>query len=132
MRTTAELITLLRGQAVLSPGFAAVADALESLSSGGGPDTPAGTPVEYDTDGEFPVDEGYLVEKIIPFYGDAGTITIGTTDGGNDILTTEDVAAGWNDPIVINTFFASAGSLFIAGMPAGSTLVYFTQKIKTA
>lgn len=81
----------------------------------------------------FTIPAGYLLEKIIPFYGDPGAMQISEgIMGDTDIADIPELAAGWNRPIVLDVFAEADKDIYIDGIPAGSKIVFIKRKIKTA
>lgn len=92
-----------------------------------------GTLIAYNGPATYTIPAGYLLEKIIVYYGDAGAIQISTVNmGDTDEYEQEEVAAGWNRPMQLDIFAEANTDVYIDGIPAGSKIVYLTRKIKTA
>lgn len=90
-----------------------------------------GNCIAYDADATFTIPAGYLLEKIIPYYGANGSMNVSTVLMGDaDEVEVPEVSIGWNRPIVVNIFAPANTDVYIGGIPAGSKLVFLTRKIK--
>lgn len=87
--------------------------------------------VATDTNYTYVIPAGYLLEKIIPYYGDDGAMQISAiVMGGSEITNVAEVAAGWNRPIQLDIFADGDTPLYIDGIPEGSKIVFLKRKIK--
>jgi hypothetical protein len=74
---------------------------------------------------------GYLLEGIIANYGVDGSMLVSkVVMGDGEVLTKDDVVAGWNEIVMLNIFAPANTNLYIAGVPAGSKLNFLIRKIK--
>lgn len=90
-----------------------------------------GNCIAYDADATFVIPGGYLLEKVIPYYGANGDMKVSTVLMGDaDEVEVPEVFIGWNRPVVLNIFAHDDINVYISGIPAGSKLVFLTRKIK--
>ena len=80
----------------------------------------------------YAIPAGYLLEKIIPYYGAGGTMKLSKVAyGDEDVMPDTEVAVGWNNPIDVNILaVADAVNVYIDGIPAGSKINFIKRKIK--
>jgi hypothetical protein len=87
--------------------------------------------ITYDGQATYVIPAGYLLEKIIPFYGEAGYMNLSVDImGDTDVAEIPEIAAGWNRPVVLEIFAENNTNLYIDGIPAGSKIVFLKRKIK--
>lgn len=90
-----------------------------------------GNCIAYDANAIYVIPAGYLLEKVIPYYGNAGVMAISTIlMGDSDEADIPEVLVGWNRPIDLNIFAPANTNVYISGIPAGSKLVFLSRKIK--
>lgn len=93
----------------------------------------AGELISYNADAIYNLPAGYLLEKILVFYGSGGTMMISSIEAGaDDELPNTEISAGWNRPIALNILAVAATDIFITGIPAGSKINFQKHKIKMA
>lgn len=90
--------------------------------------------IAYDAAATYVVPNGWLLEKIIPYWGEAGAISVSEVQmGDSEIINMEDLAAGWIRPITVDVFAGGGDkNVYIDGVPAGSKIVFLKRKIKMA
>lgn len=89
--------------------------------------------IAYDAQATYVIPAGYLLEKMIVFYGAPGNMYLSLNAyGDTDIAEMLDVQAGWNNSFVLDLFAEADTNLYIDGIPAGSKIVFIKRKIKTA
>ncbi|MGQ0738645.1 MAG: hypothetical protein ACT4OJ_06255 [Bacteroidota bacterium] len=89
--------------------------------------------VTMDANYTYVIPAGYLLEKIIPYYGGAGEMQISIVGmGQTDISEIPEIAAGWNRPVQLDIMAENNTDVFIDGIPAASKIVFLKRKIKMA
>jgi len=90
-----------------------------------------GVPVSFNADGTYSIPESWLLEMIIPYYSTAGTMKLSTVASGNeDVMPSTEISEGWNAPIRLDLFAPATKTLYIAGIPSGSKIIFFKRQIK--
>lgn len=91
-----------------------------------------GNCIAYNADATYTIPAGYLLEKLIPYYGANGDMKASTVLMGDaEIVEVPELLLGWNQPVVLNIFAPVNTNLFLSGVPVGSKIVFLTRKIKT-
>jgi hypothetical protein len=89
-----------------------------------------GHKVTVDADYSYNIPAGYLLEKIICFWGSNANISMSLVAfGGADVLPITNYSSGWNNPIIIEEFAAEDKTIYINGIPIGSKIVFMKRKI---
>lgn len=94
-----------------------------------------GLKVDFPTgDGSFILDANYLLEKVIVLPPvDAPIVSIGDTDGGQEIAPETPVSALTGGVIEVNVFANGvARTIYLNGIPVNTKIIFIKRLIKTA
>lgn len=89
-----------------------------------------GDRVAFEGDGYYDIPQNYLLEKVIVLYGADGSLKIGTTAGGEDILPELPWTVANVDPITIDKYAKVTRRIYFTGPTAGSVIIFLKRLIK--
>jgi hypothetical protein len=87
-----------------------------------------GTAVSYDADGTYLIPAGSILESVVILPGSNTNVKIGTASGLEDLLPETAVTTD-GYMVVLNLFSLSGRTVYFTGIPAGSTIVFFTKTV---
>lgn len=88
-----------------------------------------GTAVAFEGNGSYEVLAGHLLESVVLLPGSDAAISIGTTLGGSELMPAIDITAADGHLVTLNLFARSGRVVYFTGVPAGSTIVFFTKEV---
>jgi hypothetical protein len=102
-------------------------DVYSDAPSGGGTTTESGgTAVAYDADGTYLIPAGSILESVVILPGSNTNVKIGTASGLEDLMPETAVTTD-GYMVVLNLFSKAGRTIYFTGIPAGSTIVFFTK-----
>lgn len=89
-----------------------------------------GERLAFNSDGYYDIPQGYLLEKVIVLYATPGTLKIGTTAGGTEVLPVSNWTANDFDPITLDKYAKTTRRIFFGGLPSGTSIIFLKRLIK--
>lgn len=90
-----------------------------------------GAPQLFDADGYFDIPQGYVLEKVIVCYAQSGTLKIGTTAGGEEIMPATPYTVNDYNPITVDKYAKTATiRIYFTGLPSGTKIHFLKRFLK--
>lgn len=84
--------------------------------------------IVLEADGSFVIPAGYLLEKVLLIPAVASVISIGTTEGGEEVFLAGDVSTD-GAVIALNVFTKVAKTIYFTGITSSTTIALYYSKI---
>jgi hypothetical protein len=87
--------------------------------------------IDVSADYTYTIPAGCKLEEMIIYMGSTANVRVSKiTMGDEDVMNEIEMAAGWNDPVIVNKFAPTDMAIYIWGIPAGSKICFLKRKIK--